>query len=111
MRDSLAHLAMYQQRIRVQKISRWSLAPVVVARTVAIAIRLILKLDLDEALDYHISRLLRILRLFYCEVFPVLALSLRIRILFPAAWGEFSNLYSSIAAAVLLCCSYARPSK
>ena len=38
------------QRIRVQKISRWALAPVDVARTVAIAIRLILKLDLDEAL-------------------------------------------------------------
>jgi len=39
-------------RIRVQKISRWALAalaPVVVARTVAIAIRLILKLDLEEA--------------------------------------------------------------
>ena len=50
MRDSLAHLALYQQRIRVQKISRWALAPVVVARTVAIANRLILKLDLDEAL-------------------------------------------------------------
>ena len=39
------------QRIRVQKISRWALAPVVDARTVAIAIRLILKLDLDEALS------------------------------------------------------------
>ena len=40
------------QRIRVQKISRWALAPVVVARTVAIAIRLILKLDLDKALVF-----------------------------------------------------------
>ena len=36
-------------RIRVQKISRWARAPVVVARTVAIAIRLILILDLEEA--------------------------------------------------------------
>ena len=40
------------ERIRVQKISRWALAPVFVARTVAIAIRLILKLDLDEALMF-----------------------------------------------------------
>ena len=39
------------QRTRVQKISRWAIAPVVDARTVAIAIRLILKLDLDEALS------------------------------------------------------------
>ena len=39
------------QRIRVQKISRWAIAPVVDARTVAIAIRLILKLDVDEALS------------------------------------------------------------
>jgi hypothetical protein len=31
-------------------LSRWALAPVVVARTVAIAQRLIVKLDLDEAL-------------------------------------------------------------
>ncbi len=31
-------------------LSRWALAPVVVARTVAIAIRLIVKLDLDKAL-------------------------------------------------------------
>ena len=39
-------------RSRVPKISHWALAPVVVARTVAIAIRLILKLDLDEALEW-----------------------------------------------------------
>ena len=31
-------------------LSRWALAPVVVARTGAISIRLIVKLDLDEAL-------------------------------------------------------------
>ena len=37
-------------RSRVPKISRWALAPAVVAKTVAIAIRLILKLDFDKAL-------------------------------------------------------------
>jgi len=45
------HSVLSTQRIRVQKISRWAIAPVVDARTVAIAIRLILKLDLDEALS------------------------------------------------------------
>ena len=43
-------------RSRVPKISRWALAPVVVAKTVAIAIRLILKLDLDEALEWKTCR-------------------------------------------------------
>ncbi len=36
--------------VRTGFLSRWAIAPVVVARTVAIAIRLILKLDLDEAI-------------------------------------------------------------
>jgi len=36
--------------VRSGFLSRWALSPVVVARPVAIAIRLILKLDLDEAL-------------------------------------------------------------
>ena len=44
--------ALSTQRIRVNKISRWALAPVAVARTVASAIRLILKLDLDKALVF-----------------------------------------------------------
>ena len=38
-------------------LSRWALAPVVVARNLAIAIRLILKLELDEAVGSALSRL------------------------------------------------------